>query len=123
VTAGISGYGEFESQIKAGKLRLVGLTTPANKATADLPSIKAQGVDLEIANWRAVVAPPGLSADQKKALTDAMDKMAKSKEWQEILKAKGWEDSYVSGDAFAKILADEQARTKEVLTSVGLVKS
>ena len=123
VTAGISGYGEFESQIKAGKLRLIGLTTPADKATADLPSIKAQGVDLEIANWRAVVAPPGISADQKKALTEAVDKLAKSKEWQEILKAKGWEDAYVSGDAFAKVLADEQSRTKEVLTAVGLVKS
>jgi putative tricarboxylic transport membrane protein len=123
VTAGISGYGEFESQVKAGKLRLIGLTTPAAKATADLPSIKAQGIDLEIANWRAVVAPPGISADQKKALTDAMDKMAKSKEWQELLKAKGWEDSYMSGDAFAKILAEEQTRTKEVLTAVGLVKS
>jgi putative tricarboxylic transport membrane protein len=123
VTAGISGYGEFESQVKAGKLRLIGLTTPADKATADLPSIKAQGVDLEIANWRAVVAPPGISADQKKALTDAMDKMAKSKEWQELLKAKGWEDAYISGDAFGKILGEEQTRTKEVLTAVGLVKS
>jgi putative tricarboxylic transport membrane protein len=88
-----------------------------------MPSIKAQGIDLEIANWRAVVAPPGISADQKKALTDAMDKMAKSKEWQEILKAKDWDDAYVSGDAFDKFLANEQVRTKEVLTGVGLVKS
>jgi putative tricarboxylic transport membrane protein len=69
------------------------------------------------------VAPPGISADQKKALTDAMDRMAKSKEWQDLLKQKGWEDAYMSGDAFAKNLADEQNRTKEVLTAVGLVKS
>ena len=123
VTAGISGYGEFESQVKAGKLRLIGLTSPTKTANVDVPSIKEQGVDLEIANWRAVVAPPGISADQKKALTDAMDRLAKSKEWQDILKQKGWEDAYVSGDAFAKILAEEQGRTKEVLTAVGLVKS
>jgi putative tricarboxylic transport membrane protein len=123
VTAGISGYGEFESQVKAGKLRLIGLTSATKTANVDAPSIKEQGIDLEIANWRAVVAPPGISADQKKALTEAVDKLAKSKEWQEILKAKGWEDAYVSGDAFAKVLADEQSRTKEVLTAVGLVKS
>ncbi|HLM41337.1 MAG TPA: tripartite tricarboxylate transporter substrate-binding protein [Microvirga sp.] len=123
VTAGISGYGEFESQVKAGKLRLIGLTSPTKTPNVDVPSIKEQGVDLEIANWRAVVAPPGISADQKKALTDAMDRLAKSKEWQDILKQKGWEDAYVSGDAFAKILAEEQGRTKEVLTAVGLVKS
>ena len=123
VTAGISGYGEFESQVKAGKLRLIGLTSPTKTANVDVPSIKEQGVDLEIANWRAVVAPPGISADQKKALTDVMDRLAKSKEWQDILKQKGWEDAYVSGDAFVKILAEEQSRTKDVLTAVGLVKS
>ncbi|WP_245416295.1 tripartite tricarboxylate transporter substrate binding protein [Microvirga sp. 17 mud 1-3] len=123
VTAGISGYGEFESQIKAGKLRLIGLTTPAGKGTPEMPSLKDQGVDLEIANWRAVVAPPGITDAQKKTLVDTIDKMVKSKEWQDILKQKGWDDAYESGDAFAKFLKDDQARTKEVLTSVGLVKS
>ncbi len=123
VTAGISGYGEFESQIKAGKLRLIGVTSANRLANVDGPTLKEQGIDLEIANWRSVVAPPGISADQKKALTDTVDKLAKSKEWQDILKAKGWDDAYVSGDAFAKQLAEDIARTKEILTSVGLVKS
>jgi putative tricarboxylic transport membrane protein len=123
VTAGIAGYGEFESQIKAGKLRLIGLTTPADKATPEQPSLKAQGIDLEIANWRAVVAPPGLSPEQKAALSATIDKMVKSKEWQELLKAKGWDDAYLSGDAFAKQLTDDIGRTREVLIAVGLVKS
>jgi putative tricarboxylic transport membrane protein len=123
VTAGISGYGEFESQIKSGKLRLIGLTSPTKTPNVDVPSIKEQGIDLEIANWRAVVAPPGLTPEQTKTLTETVDKLAKSKEWQEILKAKGWDDAYMSGEAFAKYLANEQTKTKEVLTSVGLVKS
>ncbi len=123
VTAGISGYGEFESQIKAGKLRLVGVTSPNRLSNVNGPTLKEQGVELEIANWRSVVAPPGISADQKKALVDTIDKLVKSKEWEEIRKQKGWDDAYLSGDAFAKFLAEEQARTREVLTSVGLVKS
>jgi len=123
VTAGISGYGEFESQIKAGKLRLIGVTSPNRLPNVDGPTIKEQGVDLEIANWRSVVAAPGISAEQKKALTETVDKMAKSKEWQDILKQKGWDDAYLSGDAFTKQLADDINRTKEILTSVGLVKS
>jgi putative tricarboxylic transport membrane protein len=123
VTAGISGYGEFESQIKAGKLRLVGITSPNRLSNVDGPTLKEQGVELEIANWRSVVAPPGLSANQKKALVDTVDKMVKSKEWQDILKQKGWDDAYLSGDAFAKQLNEDIARTREVLMSVGLVKS
>ncbi|HEX2135984.1 MAG TPA: tripartite tricarboxylate transporter substrate binding protein [Microvirga sp.] len=123
VTAGISGYGEFEGQVKAGKLRLVGVTSASRLANVDAPTLKEQGIDLEIANWRSVVAPPGITADQKKALIDTVDKMVKSKEWQDILKQKGWDDAYLSGDAFAKLLGEEIARTREVLTSVGLVKS
>jgi putative tricarboxylic transport membrane protein len=123
VTAGISGYGEFESQIKAGKLRLVGVTSPNRLSNVDGPTVKEQGIDLEIANWRSVVAPPGISADQKKALVDLVDRMVKSKEWQDILKQKGWDDAYLSGDAFGQQLAQDVARTREVLMSVGLVKS
>src|SRR5215207_11637105 len=78
VTAGISGYGEFESQIKAGKLRLVGVTSPNRLSNVDGPTVKEQGIDLEIANWRSVVAPPGISADQKKAVVDLVDRMVKS---------------------------------------------
>jgi putative tricarboxylic transport membrane protein len=123
VTAGISGYGEFEGQIKAGKLRVIALTSAQRVQGVDAPTLKEQGVNLEIINWRSVVAPPGITADQRKALTDAVDKMAKSKEWAEILKQKGWDDAYLSGDGFAAFLKQEQARVKEVLTSVGLVKS
>jgi putative tricarboxylic transport membrane protein len=123
VTAGISGYGEFESQIKAGKLRLIGVTSPNRLPNVDGPTLKEQGVDLEIANWRAVVAPPGISADQKKALVDTIDKLVKSKEWEEIRKQKGWDDAYLSGDQFAQFLKQEQSRVTEVLKSVGLVKS
>src|SRR5215210_6037470 len=78
VTAGISGLGEFESQIKTGKLRLIAVTAPTQREGMVTPTLKDQGIDLEITNWRSVVAPPGISADQKKALTETIDKMVKS---------------------------------------------
>jgi putative tricarboxylic transport membrane protein len=123
VTAGISGYGEFESQIKAGKLRLIGTTSAKKLPNVDGPSLTEQGVNLEIANWRSVVAPPGITPEQRKTLTETLDKLAKSKEWTEILKQKGWDDAYLSGDQFAQFLKQEQSRVTEVLKSVGLVKS
>jgi putative tricarboxylic transport membrane protein len=123
VTAGISGLGEFESQIKTGKLRLIAVTAPTQRQGMATPTLKDQGVDLEITNWRSVVAPPGISADQKKALTETIDKMVKSPAWQDVLKQKGWDDAYLSGDDFAAFLKAENARVREVLTSIGLVKS
>lgn len=122
VTAGISGYGEFEGQVKAGKLRVIGISAPKRVDGVDAPTLREEGVDLELANWRSVVAAPGISAEQRNALVQTLDKMHASPAWQDVLKQKGWDDFYLSGDAFSQFLKEEQARVKEVLTSVGLVK-
>ena len=122
VTAGISGYGEYEGQIKAGKLRAIGVTAPQRLPGADVPTFKEQGIDLVLTNWRSVVAAPGISDAQKRALGDLVEKLAKSNAWKEALKQKGWDDAYLPGDAFAKFLSDEQKRVGDVLKSVGLVK-
>jgi putative tricarboxylic transport membrane protein len=123
VTAGISGYGEYEGQIKAKRLHAIGVTSPQRLPGVDVPTFKEQGIDLVLTNWRSIVAPPGITDAQKKALADAIDRLTKSKSWQDILKQKGWDDAYLPGDAFAKFLKDEQVRVNNVLKSVGLVKS
>ncbi len=123
VTAGISGYGEYEGQIKAGKLRAIGVTAAARRPGIDVPTFKEQGVDLVLTNWRSVVAAPGITAEQKKVLADAIDRLVKSPAWQEVLKQKGWDDAYLAGDAFADFLKKENTRITDVLKSIGLVKS
>ena len=123
VTAGISGYSEYEGQIKSGKLRALGITSEKRIAGLDIPTFKEQGIDLVLANWRSVVAPPGITPEQRKVLSEAIEKMVKSDAWKDILKQKGWDDAYLSGDAFADFLKKETTRVTDVLKSVGLVKS
>ncbi|HYI27043.1 MAG TPA: tripartite tricarboxylate transporter substrate binding protein [Bradyrhizobium sp.] len=123
VTAGISGYSEYEGQIKAGRLRAIGITSGQRIPGIDVPTFKEQGIDLVLTNWRSVVAAPGITAAQKKSLEDAVERMVKSPAWKEILKQKGWDDAYLRGDAFTKFLKEEQARVRKVLTDIGLVKS
>ena len=66
VTAGISGYGEYEGQIKSGKLRAHRRDVADKRiAGVDVPTFKEQGIDLVLANWRSVVAPPGITPEQK----------------------------------------------------------
>ncbi|WP_315837375.1 Bug family tripartite tricarboxylate transporter substrate binding protein [Bradyrhizobium prioriisuperbiae] len=123
VTAGISGFSEYEGQIKSGKLRALGVTSEKRMPGIDIPTFKEQGIDLVLANWRSVVAPPGITPAQRKTLSDAVEKMVKSDAWKETLKQKGWEDAYLGGDAFADFLKKETVRVTDVLRSVGLVKS
>ncbi len=122
VTAGISGWGEYEGQIKAGKLRAIGVTSAQRLPGNDTPTLREQGVDLVIANWRSVVAPPGITPEQRSDLIALIERMAKSSAWLDLLKQKGWEDDLLAGDAFAAFLREEQTRVKAVLTSIGLIK-
>ncbi|MGE6743196.1 tripartite tricarboxylate transporter substrate binding protein [Allorhizobium pseudoryzae] len=122
VTVGISGYGEFEGQVKAGTLRLLATTGEKRLAGVDAPTLKEAGLDVAVQNWRMVAAAPGLTPEQKAAVTADVKKLATSKTWQETLKTKGWVDTYLDGDAFSQQLAKDIAATETVLKDIGLVK-
>lgn len=121
VTAGISGLSEWVGQIQSGDLRALAISSPEKLEGVDIPTLKEQGVDVDLANWRAVVAPPGLDDAQKAALLDAVDKMVKSDGWKKVLAEKDWMDLYMPGDEFSKYLASENARVTDILKKLGLV--
>lgn len=122
VAAGISGYGEWEGQIKSGELRALGISSGARVEGIDIATLKEQGVDVELANWRSVVAAPGISDDQKKALLDAVNVMHGSDGWKKVLADKKWTDLYMSGDDFSAFLKAENERVAGVLKTLGLVQ-
>lgn len=122
VTAGISGYGEFASQVEAGALRLLAVTGDKRIEGVNAPTLQEAGVDVVLQNWRMVAAAPGLSDEQKAAVTADIEKMAKSKSWQDALKAKGWTDTWLAGADFQAQLEKDIAATEGVLKDIGLVK-
>jgi putative tricarboxylic transport membrane protein len=122
VTAGVSGIGEFTAQIKAKRLRALAVSSPKRIDGVDAPTLKETGLDVELSNWRGVVAAPGLSDAQKKELIGTVDKLVKSKEWKEILEKQDWTDLYLPGDEYAKYLKEQDATVATTLKSIGLVK-
>ena len=79
VAAGISGYGEFAEQVKAGTLRLLAISADKKQEGIDAPTMKEAGIDVELFNWRGVFAPPGVSDEDKAALIALVDKMAEQR--------------------------------------------
>jgi putative tricarboxylic transport membrane protein len=122
VTVGVSGLGEWLGQIQSGELRAIAISAPERVAGVDIPTIKEQGIDVSLANWRAVFGPPELDDAKKQALIDMVDKMAKSDAWKKSLSEKGWMDLYLSGNAFAAFLKEENTRVADTLKSIGLVQ-
>ncbi|OGK88609.1 MAG: C4-dicarboxylate ABC transporter substrate-binding protein [Candidatus Rokubacteria bacterium GWC2_70_16] len=122
VAAGISGYGEFQAHIESGKLRALAVSSPARLAGINVPTLREQGINVEFGNWRGVVAPEGISAADRKALLDTVERMVRSAAWRDVLKKQNWEDAYLAGDAYAAFIKAENARIATVLQGVGLLK-
>lgn len=120
VTCGISGYGEFGEQIKAGKLRAIAISSGTRQEGIDVPTLKESGVDVELSNWRGVFGAPGLTPEKQAALIGLIEKMAKGPAWQAELKKKDWADAYLPGDQFGSFLDAEIARVTSILKDLGL---
>ena len=116
LTAGVSGYGEFAPSIAAGQLRVLATSAPVREPLVDAPTLRESGVPLDLANWRAVVAPPGISDAERDALTARVQRMTRSAAWRETLQRTGWTDAYLDGAAFRQFLLAEQARVDAVLS-------
>jgi putative tricarboxylic transport membrane protein len=122
VTAGVSGTGEWQSQIQSGELRLLGVTSPERLAGFDAPTLKESGLDVEMQNWRMVAAAPGITDEQKAAVNADIEKMVQSATWQKILADNGWANTYLAGDEFQAQLAKDIESTSAILKDIGLVK-
>lgn len=115
VTAGVSGYAEFAQSVATGELRALAISAPAREPGIDVPTLRESGVPLDLANWRAVLAPPGISAAEQAALTARVRRLTASAGWRETLARSGWTDQYLDGPAFRQFLLSEQARVEAVL--------
>ncbi|HEY9010125.1 MAG TPA: tripartite tricarboxylate transporter substrate binding protein [Devosia sp.] len=122
VTVGISGYGEFQAQVEAGALRVLGVSAPERIAIVDAPTFKEGGIDLSVQNWRGVWAGPGLSAEQVAAISADIEKMVNSASWQKTLETKGWMNTYLPAEEFKAQLATEISATEAILKEIGLVQ-
>lgn len=115
LTAAVSGYAEFAGQIEAGQLRALAISSAARVPGIDAPTLRESGIALDLANWRAIVAPPGLSAVEQDTLTTRVTRLASSAEWRTLLAQNGWDNQFLTGAPLRQFLLAEHARMDEVL--------
>jgi putative tricarboxylic transport membrane protein len=119
VSVGGSGYSEFAEYIKSGKMRPIAVTSA--KRLNNVPTLKEQGIDVEIGNWRGVYAAPGITPAQRKTITDMVVAATNSASWKEALQKHDWTPALLSGDAFDKFVDDEFASLRATMVKAGMV--
>ena len=121
VTIGGSGYSEFAEYITTGKMRAVAVTSEARLKGVDVPTLKEQGINVVIGNWRGVYGAGGISADQRNALAEMVVKATKTKAWAESLEKNNWTPALMTGPAFEKFVDDEFASLRAVMAKSGMI--
>jgi putative tricarboxylic transport membrane protein len=121
ITVGTSGYAELEEFIRTGKMRAIGYTAPSRQKGVEVPTLKEQGIDVEIGNWRGVYGASGITPEQRKALTEAVVKATRTKSWAETLQNNRWSQSLLTGDEFAKFVDEEHARLRALMSKLGMI--
>ncbi len=124
VDAGVSGLSEFVDQIDAGKMRLLAVSSPVDTEIGGSKprTIKDQGVDLELTNWRALVAPPGISDGERTRITEWVKKVLATPEWQKNVKRYDWTPFVKTGADLDDFVASEQKRVQSVVDDLGIGK-
>jgi putative tricarboxylic transport membrane protein len=122
VQVGISGFGEFKGQIDSGTMKALAVSAEAPlKAASSIPTLKSQGVDVVIVNWRMLAAPPGISAGDLANLKAIAKKVHDSKTWSDFATKNDWFDNFTT-DGVAAFVTSETAAVTTTLTDLGLVK-
>ena len=114
---------ETLEQHKAGKVRLIGISSPErHPLLTDVATWKEQGVDHIFPHWRGVIAAPGITDEMKAFWDGAMAKMVASKTWKESLEKLGWDPYYLNAADNEKFLEKTNEGSKELFKAVGLSK-
>ncbi|HEX7865655.1 MAG TPA: tripartite tricarboxylate transporter substrate-binding protein [Variovorax sp.] len=100
--AGISGYSEFSDHLASGKLRAIGVSS--KRPFQGIPSVREQGVDADLANWRGVLTGKKVPAERRAVLLEAVRRATTADVWQKTIKRNNWDSFWMAGKDFESFL-------------------
>ena len=120
VVAGISGYSEFEDQIKAGRMIPLAVSGKSRIPGVNVPTLVELGINVSESNWRGVFAPPGISAAARDAMVDFITRVNASAPWQQELETRKWTSAFMTERPFERDIAKDIADKEVLLKELGL---
>jgi putative tricarboxylic transport membrane protein len=121
VGVAVSGFNDFRDQIEAGNVRALAVAAPEPLEGFDVDTFIEQGYNVDLVNWRGIVAPPGISDEDRQTLVDIVTEMVETEQWATAVERNRWKESVLTGDEFGEFLDVEQTRITGILEELGLV--
>ena len=124
IDVSISTTGNVLGHVQAGRLRLLGVTSPKRLTgvIASVPTMKEAGVNTQIDSWRGFIGPPGMTAPQIAYWDQAFAALTKSEVWKKELEASQQMENYLNSREMKAFLDEQYAEYKEALTELGVIQ-
>lgn len=110
--------GEVVEQLKAGKLRALCAFSQKRydyPELKDIPTATEQGIDVSYAQFRGMIAPGGISAEEKTFWVDASKKFVASDKAKEYVASNYLQPNALYGDDFTAYLKDNSEQLTKAL--------
>jgi putative tricarboxylic transport membrane protein len=119
-----SGLSELLEHAKAGKLRLVAVSSPVplSGELANVPTWRSMGIDIAILHWRGLFGPPGMPAEAVKYWEHTLAQLMKTAAWKKAQERHLWFDAYADSATFRRDLGEEFKVYADVLAQLGMAK-
>ncbi|MGE5576967.1 MAG: tripartite tricarboxylate transporter substrate binding protein [Syntrophothermus sp.] len=116
--------GEALTQMEAGKARPLGVATKTRiPSLPNVPTLKEQGLDVVLAQFRGVVAPKGIPQEAAKYLEEVFRKVSLSPDWQEgYIKKNMVTSQFMEAEEFGKAIVEVTEMYRAVFLELGLIK-
>lgn len=109
---------------KSGAMRIIGISAPkrVSGALASVPTLKEQGVDAVVDNFRLMIAAPGIGQAHIAYWDEVMARLIQFEEWKKDLESNLWENTYMNSRDTRNYLDTQYIELKSVLTELGMAK-
>jgi putative tricarboxylic transport membrane protein len=117
------GMGEVVEQVKAGNIRILGVSSDKRvELFPDVPTWKEQGIDLVFAHWRGVMGPGGMTQEQIAYWNKALGKMAETAFWKDSLAKMEQYPFYMDSKDYLRYLKEQNDEIGNLLKEIGMIK-
>jgi putative tricarboxylic transport membrane protein len=110
--------------MQSGAVRMLAVAAPKRLegALAQVPTWRELGYDIVVSNWRPIMGPRGLSAEQIAYWADIIHRFTQTREWQDELAATGGLSHYMGSRELAAFLETQSAAFRGILSELGLAR-
>lgn len=108
---------EAQTLLSAGEVRCLGVMAETRvPGFLDVPTFREQGENWSIGGWRGLGLPLGVPAERAAKLTAALERVVASDALRKFMDSNGFNTSILPPRAFARALAEDDARFQVLLT-------